>query len=130
MDIYNFYALNSIVTEDQFPITEEDVKFLLKTAQSEKLPIIVAVRGKMPLPSDTKPLNRFARKGKVSLPQFEVIIGFAYAEKYCYGLGRGHDTRTRFTANLHFYAHSDFTRKRVGQSLLDRLIQCVSHGYG
>jgi L-amino acid N-acyltransferase YncA len=125
-DIYNHYALNSIATEDQAPITEEDVDFLVKHTKSEKLPIIVAVKGKMPLSSPGKP----GRSKKVSFPQFESIIGFGYAETYCYGIGGSRSGRTRFTANLQFYVHPDYTKKRVGQSLLDRLIQSMSHGYG
>lgn len=129
-DIYNYYALNSIAPEDQAPIAEEDVDFLIKHTRSEKLPIVVAVRGKMPLPSDTKVQNRAGQKGKAPLPQFEAIIGFGYAETYCYGIGGARSGRSRFTANLQFYVHPEYTRKKVGQSLLDRLIQSMAHGYG
>jgi ribosomal protein S18 acetylase RimI-like enzyme len=130
-DIYNHYAQSphSIVTEDQAAITEEDVAFLINHTKGEKLPIMVAVRGRMPLPSN-KSQNQAPQNVKSPLPQFEGIIGFGYAETYCYGIGGGRAGRTRFTANIHFYVHPEYTGKKVGRSLLDRLIKSLSHGYG
>ena len=84
----------------------------------------------MPLPPPTKSLNRAQQNGKAPLPRFEGIIGFGYAETYNYGIGGGRNGRSRFTANIYFYVHHEFTGKKVGQSLLDRLIQSLSHAYG
>jgi GNAT superfamily N-acetyltransferase len=84
----------------------------------------------MPIPAQATPFHPAQQKGKASLPQFELIIGFGYAETSNYGLGGTGLGRSRFTANLQFYVHPDYTRKGVGRSLLDRLIQSMSHGYG
>jgi GNAT superfamily N-acetyltransferase len=131
-NIYNHYTQypHSIVTEDQAAISEDDVAFLINHTKGEKLPIIVAVRGRMPLPLQNKSQNRAQQNGKAPLPQFEGIIGFGYAETYCYGIGGGRVGRTRFTANIHFYVHPENTGKKIGRSLLDRLIKSLSHGYG
>jgi hypothetical protein len=129
--IYNHYAQSphSIVTQDQTAINEEDVAFLINHTKGEKLPIIVAVRGRMPLPSNKSQI-RAPQKGKSLLPQFEGIIGFGYAETYCYGIGGGRLGLNRFTTNIHFYVHPEYTGKKVGRSLLDRLIKSLSHSYG
>jgi hypothetical protein len=126
VDIYNYYTLNLLTTEDQGFITTEDVEALIRHSKDENLPIIVAVRGKMPLSSPGKSYQ----SKKVSFPQFESIIGFGYAETYGYGLGGSRIGRSRFTKSLYFFVHPDHTRLKVGQSLLDRLIQTLSLGYG
>ena len=124
--IYNHYVLHSLATEDQVPIPDDKVAYLIGFVRQENLPFIVAVKGKMPLPSTGKS----TQSKKVSLPQFENIIGFGYAESYGYGLSGGRGGRSRYTASLHFYVHPQQTRLKVGQSLLDRLIQSLSYGYG
>jgi hypothetical protein len=117
--------MNSIITEDQSPVTEEDIGFLIRHTKSEKLPIIVAVKGKMPVSSTGK-----SGCSKASFSHFDSIIGFGFAETYCYGINGTRFGRSRFTVNLQFYVHPEYLRKRVGQSLLDRLIQLMSHSYG
>lgn len=77
---------------------------------------------------EVRPITQKGR-GKVALPQNESVVGLAYAQSYCFGLGRGKG-RSRTTADLQLFVHQDFTRKGVGRSLFDRLIQCLSHSYG
>lgn len=129
VEVYNLYVTsqNSMITEDQVPIVEEDIDYLIKHCETEKLPIIVAVKRRMPPPQQQ---DRRPQPGKVILPQSESIIGFGFAESHNYGIGGARTGRSRATANLQFYVHPEYTRKGVGRSLLDRLIQCLSHGYG
>jgi L-amino acid N-acyltransferase YncA len=123
--IYNCYIElpNSMVTEVQTPVSEDDVRKLIAHCKDEKYPIIVAVRGRMPTVTNSK-------GQKVPLPQFETIVGFAFAKTYGAGLSGIRTGRSRGSAELQVFVHPEHTRKSVGRSLLDRLIQCLSHSYG
>jgi L-amino acid N-acyltransferase YncA len=124
--IYNHYVENSLVTEDQLPITEDNIKHMFDSARQDNFPFIVAIKGKMPAPSQ----ERYSRSKVATLPQNEIVIGFGYAEAWAWGLNYSRQGRSRFTACLQFYVHPEYTRKKVGQSLLDKLTQCLSYGYG
>jgi GNAT superfamily N-acetyltransferase len=131
-ELYNHYVqeTNSIVTEDQALIAEEDIDHLLRRCKSEKLPVIVAVRGRMLLSSRPQLPSRHPQRSKLALPQVEGIIGFGFAESYNYGIGGLRTGRSRVTASLQFYVHPECTRKGIGSDLLDRLIQLMSSSYG
>jgi len=124
-EIYNHYILNSNTTEDQVSIEECVIRRFMQASKAEKLPVIVAVKGQMPAQSEETATGK-----KDSVPRSEKIIGFGFAETFNYGMTGLRGGRSRFTANIQFYVHSEYTRKRVGQSLLDRLIQLCHHGYG
>ena len=118
--IYNHYVAHSAVTEDQQAISEGRVLELLDYFQNEKLPLIVAVKGNLPASvGSTKP----------KLPQYEAIIGFAYADIFNFGLDTKRTGRSRATATLQFYVHHEYTRRGVGSNLLDRLMHSMSFGY-
>jgi len=116
---------NSIFPEDQEEISEQDIASMIRICQEEKLPCIVAIRGKAPIMSD----NHFGSLLKPLLPQFEFVVGFGFAQTYGYGLAGLRDGRSRANAELQFYTHHEHTRKGIGRSLLDRLIQSVSSSY-
>jgi L-amino acid N-acyltransferase YncA len=118
--IYNHYVNHAIVTEDQQVINEEDILFLIENCQAQKLPIIVAVRGSLPSLGGSK---------KLKLPQFEAVIGYAFAEIFNFGLKCGRRGRSRATATLQFYVHHEYTRKGIGRNLLDHLMHSMSFGY-
>lgn len=74
--------------------------------------------------------NRGLRQKINLLPQNEAIVGFAFAQPFCFGIGGKTTGRSRTTADIQFYVHSNFTRKGIGRCLLDRLVQCMSFAYG
>jgi GNAT superfamily N-acetyltransferase len=117
---------NSIIPEDQVEVSEDDIAALINTCRSEKLPCIVAIRGCVP--SLKSPKNSFIHS-KSLLPKFENVIGFGVAQTYGYGFSGLRTGRSRTTADLQFYVHHEYTRKGVGRSILDRLIQCLSPSY-
>lgn len=117
---------NSIIPEDQDEVLDEDITGIIKLCQQEKLPCIVAIKGNVPaLP----PQGHYGKSSKPPLPQFETVIGFGWAQTYGYGIGGIREGRSRTTAEVQFYAHHEYTRKGVGRSLLDRLVQSMSHSY-
>lgn len=125
-EIYNYYIKHSILTEDQEPVTAEQIKFILGCAKNEKMPLIVAIKGKEPSMTDAQ--GRFGTSNQPMLPAVETVIGFASAERHNYGWW-GKSYRARATCNLQFYVHPQYTRKRVGRSLVDRLLHCLTLGY-
>ncbi|KAM3070314.1 hypothetical protein ACMFMG_010146 [Clarireedia jacksonii] len=122
LQIYNHYINHSHIPEDQDPLTEEDITFLIKNAKEEKLPVIVAVKGRVPLQSPYT-------KSKMKLPQYEHIIGFAFSDVRGYGISGKSNGRSRYTTNMHVYVHHKFVRKGVGRSLMDRLLQIMSRAW-
>jgi hypothetical protein len=102
---------------------------MLEELQRLKLPMIVAVKGSMP----AAPLvgaPHHGRAPKVVFPRHEEIVGFAFAQPFSFGVGGLHSGLSRTTLDLQLYVHNGSTRKGVGRSLLDRLVQCLSSGYG
>ncbi|KAH8595580.1 hypothetical protein B0O99DRAFT_150344 [Bisporella sp. PMI_857] len=126
--IYNHYALNTILTEDQEAVTEDDMKYLLEYLKKEQLPFIVAVKVGMPIGVAEK--RGRPGKGKATIPQDEAVVGFGFGQPYAYGIGNRRTGRSRLNLDIQFYVHEKFTRNGVGRSLLDRLLQCVSRSYG
>lgn len=66
--IYNHYVMNSTIPEDQEKITAENMSEIIRVIKQEKLPFIVAVKGRMPTPNDAQ-----GRQGskKVIMPAIE-----------------------------------------------------------
>jgi hypothetical protein len=52
--IYNHYVSKCNVTEDQATILDSDASFLITNARTEKLPFIVAVKGREPPQTDAQ----------------------------------------------------------------------------
>ncbi|CAD6456493.1 284cad9f-ae43-43d9-9a42-56d8d6e78cde [Sclerotinia trifoliorum] len=122
LQIYNHYIIESYTPEDQEPLAESDILFLIQVTKNEKLPFVVAVKGRIPAQSANP-------KIKTKVPQYENIIGFGYTEMRGCGIAGKSNGRSRYTHNLHFYTHPDYTRKGVGSCVLDRLLLVSSRAY-
>ncbi|PQE13182.1 acyl- n-acyltransferase protein [Rutstroemia sp. NJR-2017a BBW] len=122
LQIYNHYVNHSYIPEDQDPLTEADILFLINNAKEEKLPFIVAVKGRVPMQSPHS-------KRKTKLPQYEHVIGFAFGEARGCGIAGKINGRSRYTTNMHLYVDHSFARKGIGRSLMDRMLQLVSRAY-
>lgn len=132
-DIYNYYVLNTIITEDQTEITVDVAANLIRYNQENKLPILVAVQGKLP-PGNMPSSNNTGRRPqpeprKIILPIQENVIGFASTDRAGFGLS-GSVGLHRYTAELKLYVDIKYTRKGVGRNLLDQLIHILNNGYG
>lgn len=120
-EIYNYYVINSNVPEDQATVHANDIKTLLQSCHDDKFPIIVAIEG--------KPLGQNNQKYLATHRNSEQVVGFAFSEPYNYGITGARTGRSRYTARLHLFTHHQYTRKGVGRSLMDRLLQIMSAGY-
>ena len=110
--IYNHYVLNSIIPEDQTLVTEQDMESLLKDAQEQGLPFIVAIKGRVP-PGG-------------SIKSAEHVLGFAHTDFLNYSNGGTHKGLSRFTGVIQLYVEPNHTRKGIGRSLMDRILVCSS----
>lgn len=122
LQIYNHYIAGSYIPEDQEPLTESDVEYLIECTTKDKLPFVVAVNGRAPAQS----LNP---KVKTKIPQYENVIGFGYTERRGCGIAGKITGRSRYTHNMHFYVHNDYLRKGVGSCILDRLLHVSSRAW-
>lgn len=122
LKIYNHYIIESYIPEDQEPLTESDIEFLIQVTKKEKLPFVVAVKGRVPAQS-TNP------KIKTKIPQYENIISFGYTEIRGCGIAGKCNGRGRYTHNLHLYVDPAYTRKGVGSCVLDRLLIVSSRAW-
>ncbi|RAL59476.1 hypothetical protein DID88_006591 [Monilinia fructigena] len=122
LQIYNHYIAESYIPEDQEPLTESDIMFIIAVTKQQKLPFVVAVKGRVP----TKSTNP---KIKTKVPQYENVIGFGYTEMRGCGIAGKSTGRSRYTHNMHFYVHQDYTRKGVGSCVLDRLLKVSSRAW-
>jgi hypothetical protein len=66
--IYNHYVMNTNIPEDQEKIAIEDMSEIIRITKAEKLPFIVAVKGRMPTSNDAQ--GRSGSK-KVIMPAVE-----------------------------------------------------------
>jgi L-amino acid N-acyltransferase YncA len=126
MKIYNHYVATSIVPEDQDPISITDAQYLIESSKKEKLPFVVAVKGRIPAKLDAQ---RRSRTSKVILPQVESVIGFAFAERFNYAFSGSTKGRSRGTVCIQLYVHPEHTRKGVGRNTLDQLLHCMATAY-
>jgi L-amino acid N-acyltransferase YncA len=126
MKIYNYYVATSIIPEDQQPISLEDAQALIDTARREKLPFVVAVNGHVPAKHDAQGRTRST---KVILPQVELVLGFAFAERFNYAFSGSARGRSRGTVTLQLYVDPSNTRKGVGRNTLDHLLHCMATAY-
>jgi L-amino acid N-acyltransferase YncA len=110
--IYNHYVLNSIIPEDQSQVHEQHLQNVLKDAQEQGLPFIVAIKGRVPCGGSTK--------------SAEQVLGFAHVDFLNYGHGGTHMGASRFTGVIQLYVEPNHTRKGVGRSLMDRILVCSS----
>ena len=122
LETYNHYIRESYIPEDQEEVTENDILYLIKVTKKDKLPFVVAVKGCIPAKSANP-------KVKTKLPQYENIVGFGYTETRGCGLTGKSDGRSRFTHNMHFYVHPEYTRKGIGGCVLDRLLVVSSRAW-
>ncbi|KAH8815851.1 hypothetical protein F5884DRAFT_664021 [Xylogone sp. PMI_703] len=126
--IYNYYVTNSTVPEDQIPVEESDIRLLLQSCKEDKYPIIVAIKGSPPS-FDKKPKFSSRQTAQQAITTELAVIGFAFSEPYNCGITGARTGRSRYTARLNLFTHHQFTRKGVGRSLMDRLLQIMSAGY-
>jgi L-amino acid N-acyltransferase YncA len=122
--IYNEHAVGSIIPEDQERLDPSFAKHIVETLRDERLPFIVAVKGRMPSLNDAQ--GRSGPSKEANLPLSEAIIGFAFAERFNYGFAGGVKGRSRATLNLQLYVHPDHKKNYVGQNLLDRLMHLLT----
>ena len=125
--IYNHYVKNSHITEDQEPVSPEDVAGIICTSQQEALPFIVAVLGVIP---DTYTRQTSRRKPQNAMVLVrEEIVGFTFAETFNFGWGGNRKGRSRYTANLQLYVSPHHVRHGIGRNLLDRLLVTLKSTY-
>ncbi|TAQ87575.1 hypothetical protein B7494_g4109 [Chlorociboria aeruginascens] len=128
-EVYNYYVNYSDVPEDQVSVVDEDIRQLILIAKDEKLPFIVAIKGRIPAQKNTTK-NSGDQAKKFILPQFESVAGFAFAESRNYGFTGKRTGRNRFTVALHLYTHHQLLGNGIGRCLLDCLLQTLSGSYG
>ncbi|RKF61036.1 putative acyl- n-acyltransferase [Erysiphe neolycopersici] len=125
--IYNEQIDRGNITEDQQPITVNEVKHLIECKKKDKLPFIVAVAGEAPL------LKQDTQNDDVKnevLPVNKNVIGFAFNERFNYGFSGLSMGRSRYTTTIQLFVANEFQGKGVGRNLLDRLIHMLSTAYG
>ncbi|CAG8949387.1 hypothetical protein HYFRA_00005015 [Hymenoscyphus fraxineus] len=127
--IYNYYVVKTHIPEDQTPISVTDAAFLIEDAKKQELPFIVAIKGKLPS-FGVDVLGRPTKPRKSMLPACEIVLGCIWVEAYNFGILGQRNGRSRRTATLQLYVDPQFTRKKVGFSLLDRMLFTLHPRYG
>ncbi|EPE36122.1 Acyl-CoA N-acyltransferases (Nat) [Glarea lozoyensis ATCC 20868] len=125
--IYNHYVMNSHITEDQEPVSTDEVANVIQASQRERLPFIVAILGNVP-ESYTRQ-HKTKRSQRATLSEYEEVVGFASAEIFNFGWGGSRKGRSRATANLQLYVSPEHLRHGIGRNLLDRLMFTLKSTY-
>jgi L-amino acid N-acyltransferase YncA len=126
-NIYNYYVVNSIIPEDQEPVTVADVENIINYCNYKKLPFIVGVKGTVPSGKDVQ--GRPGKNAKIIMPQHDNVIGFACIEYSQVGFSGSNHGLHRFTADVKVYVDHKSTRKGVGSNLMDHLIHILHFAY-
>ncbi|KAK3332504.1 hypothetical protein B0T19DRAFT_439337 [Cercophora scortea] len=148
--IYNSEVSNGLQTLDSAPLSVEDFEKILATAQQLGMPFLVAVAGsarQMTLPYGCATLSVYAQpapsnaeQGGVdysAYPQYssdntnppelhKSVLGFAYLSVWEPGLAGSGNGSSRGTARVNLFVHAEHRRKKIGFSLLDKLLTAVS----
>ncbi|KAK4212421.1 hypothetical protein QBC37DRAFT_194573 [Rhypophila decipiens] len=136
-EIYNYEVTQGKQALDSSPLTANDFTKILETTQTLGMPFIVAVRG------SARTIR--AEKGNFELSPFlqrspyladpedarqnGVILGFAYLSVWEPGLAGDGNGSSRASARVNVFVDPKFRRKKVGLSLLDKLLSTVSRRY-
>jgi len=130
-DIYNWEVEHGIQAFDTQPVSVKVFENIFSTSRENELPFIVAVHG-------SARDNRY-RKGNVDLSTWPQpastpeskkldgkVLGFAYLSVLEPGLGGSMSGSGCAATRAYVFVHPDFRRKKIGFSLVDRLLICVS----
>lgn len=106
--LYNHYIQNSIITDDQEPVSEAQMLEFFKGLRKEFLPFIVAIKGEAP--------QKNQEVGNEFVVGYSCLIGnFGINTVATRGL-------RRFTSKINFFVDPNHLRKGIGRALLDRIL--------
>ncbi|KAK2066591.1 hypothetical protein P8C59_000396 [Phyllachora maydis] len=117
MKIYNHEVAHGLQALDTEPLVVQDLEDLLKRNREMKMPFLVMVKGKYGGESHAPPAR-------------DEILGFSFLSVSQTGLtGSEKNTKSHMSARAHVYVHHEYRQKKIGFSLLDKLLSVVSTRY-
>ena len=131
--LYNSYVKYSPVTCEIEDTTEDDWRGIVRGAEDERLPFLVAVHKSAKGATDrhVNHSERSAGRGRNGRrdnrrygPIQEFIVGFAFAEDHA-----GAKTAFQFTVEMQCFVHNQWLHMGIGKSLVDRMIAAMDPNY-
>jgi len=136
MAIYNWEVQNGLQALDSEPLDIIDFEKILSRTRGLRMPFLVAVYGAAKQLNTNKGnifYTSVTRHPDATLPPNPKlvgnIVGFAYLSVWEPGLTGSGIGSSRATARVNLFTHSEYKRKRIGYSLLDKLLSTVSDRY-
>ncbi|KAK3369188.1 hypothetical protein B0T24DRAFT_533655 [Lasiosphaeria ovina] len=133
--IYNWEVNNGLQALDSEPLAVEDFEKIFDTAQELGMPFLVAVSGSArDLHLDHKavtysPYRQILPDNRACSEKNGKVLGFSYLSVWEPGLAGGGTGASRATAKIHVFVDHASRMKKIGFSLLDKLISSVSSRY-
>ncbi|KAK3322595.1 hypothetical protein B0H66DRAFT_210106 [Apodospora peruviana] len=135
--IYNCEVKDGIQTLDSTPVSVQDIEDIFNTTEKLGMPFIVAVRGSA---RDLEPHKGNAEYSiytqlapyvadPLDVKQNGTILGFAYLSVWEPGIAGNGNGSSRATARINLFVDPKYRRKKIGFSLLDKLIATVSQRF-
>ncbi|KAK0630609.1 hypothetical protein B0T17DRAFT_636873 [Bombardia bombarda] len=136
--IYNWEVMNGLQAIDSEPLPVKDFEEIFETTRKLGMPFLVALSGSARRPhlqkgnvvyyspyrqpkTDENNHSDGKKRGKV--------IGFAYLSVWAPGLAGGGSGASRATAKINLFVHPDQRRKKIGFSLMDKLLSTISRTF-
>ncbi|KAK0718395.1 hypothetical protein B0T26DRAFT_645210 [Lasiosphaeria miniovina] len=133
--IYNWEVKNGLQALDSEPLAIEDFKKIFKTTQELGMPFLVAVSGSVgdlhlnDRTATYSPYRQILPNNRARPKKNSKVLGFSYLSVWEPGLAGGGTGASRATAKIHVFVDHASRMKKIGFSLLDKLISSVSGRY-
>jgi L-amino acid N-acyltransferase YncA len=114
--IYKWEVLHGTQALDSVPLSAADFENILHKTRSHKMPFVVMV-----MTSGEPTGNGLEKK--------ENIIGFGFLSIWQPGLAGHCDGTSRLSAKVNIFVHPEFRKKKIGFSLLDKLMSVSSENF-
>lgn len=136
-NIYNWEVTQGMQTLDSSPLTVEEFEKILVTTEQLGMPFIVAVRGSArDIKADTGnfEFSPYLQRSPYLADSNDIkkngaILGFVYLSVWEPGLAGDGNGSSRASARINIFVDPEYRKKKIGYSLLDKLLSTVSRRF-
>ncbi|KAK1831701.1 hypothetical protein QBC39DRAFT_83497 [Podospora conica] len=136
-EIYNWEVNKGIQARDSKPVAAEVFLDVFRQAEQLGMPFLVAVYGSARQPGRRRQENDVLTccirdPASTATPDpklFGKVLGFSYLSVWRPGVTGDLDGSSRATSQVNLFVHPQYKRKRLGTSLLDKIMSTIASAF-